>query len=168
MVLREAPSWNGAQRMRYAQSVSRLATLLAKECRLSFAVQSSGRGNDDVAYYHRLGIHTVLPGLKQLLADDTPDVVVSVRLHGALEAILHGVPAFHLSYERKGFGAYGDLGIDDWVANAADFDADAVAARIFQPHAVESFWHAASSGLGAIRASRDGIVDTLRRAAQSD
>jgi polysaccharide pyruvyl transferase WcaK-like protein len=167
-VLREAPSWNGTQRVRYAQSVRRLAALLEKQCRLSFAVQSTGRGNDDAAYYHRLGIHTALPSLKQMLADDTPDVVVSVRLHGALESILHGVPAFHLSYERKGFGAYGDLGIDDWVANAADFDADAVAERIFRPQAIESFWHAATTGLGAIRASRAEIVSALRRSAQID
>jgi polysaccharide pyruvyl transferase WcaK-like protein len=165
-VLRDAPAWPQHQRLHYAQAVQRLAALLAGQCRLSYAVQSTGRGNDDAAYYRRLGIAETLPSLKQLLASDTPDVVVSVRLHGALEAILHGVPAFHLSYERKGFGAYGDLNVSDWVANAASFDADAVAARIFTANAVSGFWQSAASGLDAIRASRAGIVDTLRRAAQ--
>jgi polysaccharide pyruvyl transferase WcaK-like protein len=168
MVLREAPSWDAPKRMHYARSVQRLAELLRRQCRLSFAVQSTGRGNDDAAYYRSLGIEATLPGLKQLLADDTPDVVVSVRLHGALESILHGVPAFHLSYERKGFGAYGDLHIDDWVANAAAFDPDAVVQRIFCGDAIPSFWHAAAGGLDAVRASRTRIVETLRRAAQLD
>ncbi|HEY4351900.1 MAG TPA: polysaccharide pyruvyl transferase family protein [Paraburkholderia sp.] len=168
LVLREAPSWDAAKRRHYAQSVQRLAGLLGSQCRLSFAVQSTGRGNDDAAYYRSLGIEAPLPGLKQLLAEDTPDVVVSVRLHGALESILHGVPAFHLSYERKGFGAYGDLHIDDWVDNAAAFDADAVMERIFRRDAISSFWYSAAGGLDAIRASRARIVATLRQAAQSD
>jgi polysaccharide pyruvyl transferase WcaK-like protein len=165
LVLREAPSWDQHKRLHYAHAVRRLGRLLAGQCRLSYAVQSTGRGNDDAAYYRRLGIDAPLPSLKQLLAGDTPDVVVSVRLHGALEAILHGVPAFHLSYERKGFGAYGDLRVGDWVANAASFDADAIAAHIFAAHAVPGFWQSAAGGLAAIRASRAGIVDTLRRAA---
>jgi polysaccharide pyruvyl transferase WcaK-like protein len=167
VVLREAPAWPEHKRLHYAQAVQRLVSLLAGQCRVSYAVQSTGRGNDDAAYYRRLGIAEPLPSLKQLLASDTPDVVVSVRLHGALEAILHGVPAFHLSYERKGFGAYGDLNVSDWVANAASFEADAVAARIFAAHAVPGFWQSAAGGLDAIRASRAGIVDTLRHAAQA-
>lgn len=167
LVLREAPSWGEEQRERYAVSTRRLISLLQRECRLSFAVQSTGRGNDDAAYYQRMGIGAELPGLRQLLEEDTPDVVVSVRLHGALESILHGVPAFHLSYERKGFGAYYDLNVRDWVANAADFDAERVVAQIFWPGAVSSFWQSAARGLDWIRDSRASIVETLRRAAAS-
>lgn len=167
LVLREAPSWNADQRTRYATSTRKLIALLEQECRLSFAVQSTGRGNDDAAYYRRMGIGGEQPSLKHLLENDTPDMVVSVRLHGALESILHGVPAFHLSYERKGFGAYGDMNLNDWVANAADFDAQKVVERIFRPGAVSSFWCAAASGLDRIRDSRAAIVETLRRAAAS-
>jgi polysaccharide pyruvyl transferase WcaK-like protein len=165
LVLREAPSWSKAQRQRYAQSVRELISLLQSECRLSFAVQSSGRGNDDVAYYRRLGISGDLPSLRHLLEHDTPDAVVSVRLHGALDSLLHGVPAFHLSYERKGFGAYEDLGIPGWVANAADFDATAVMQHLFAPMSLPSFWDATQDALARIGAQRASLVETLRLAA---
>jgi polysaccharide pyruvyl transferase WcaK-like protein len=167
LVLRDAPAWDLQRRNHYVQEVKRLAAMLETQCRISFAVQSTGRGNDDASYYRRLGIAQPLPGLKQLLAEDAPDAVVSVRLHGALESILHGVPAFHLSYERKGFGAYGDLNIGDWVANAADFDADAVAEQILRKDAVTSFWQSAACGLDAVRTGRDSIIAALRDATQA-
>jgi hypothetical protein len=85
-------------------------------------------------------------------------------LHGALESILHGVPAYHLSYERKGFGAYDDLGVGDWVANAADFDAAAVANTLLAPGALARFWRAAGEGLVNLRQQREGIISTLRAA----
>ncbi|SEB24947.1 polysaccharide pyruvyl transferase family protein [Paraburkholderia sartisoli] len=165
IVLREAPGWSSVQRKRYVASTRALIALLESRCRVSFAVQSTGRGNDDAAYYRREGIEGDLPTLRHVLQEDTPDVVVSVRLHGALESILHGVPAFHLSYERKGFGAYEDLGIEDWVANAADFDAHAVVARILGTDAVRSFWTSTGRGMGRIRAGRAAIVAALREAA---
>jgi hypothetical protein len=139
--------------------------LLEKRCRVSLAVQSAGRGNDDSAYYRRLGVMHPVPTLRRLLVEDHPDVVISVRLHGALEAILAGVPAYHLSYERKGFGAYNDLGVPEWVANAADFDAGAVLEHIFAPLAVPRFWDAASCQARALRLHRRRIIDALREAA---
>ncbi|WP_028205994.1 polysaccharide pyruvyl transferase family protein [Paraburkholderia nodosa] len=163
-VLRRAPSWNVQQRERYEASTRSLLKLVGATCRVSVAVQSTGRGNDDVAYYRSIGIDGDLVSLKQLLYRDTPDIVVSVRLHGALESILHGVAAYHLSYERKGFGAYADLGVNDWVANAADFDATMVAETIFAPNAIRNFWECASTGLNRIRAGRDKIVLGLRTA----
>jgi polysaccharide pyruvyl transferase WcaK-like protein len=165
LVLREAPSWSREQRERYAASTQQLIKLLQAECRVSFAVQSSGRGNDDVAYYRRLGLSHELPSLRHLIEHDTPDAVVSVRLHGALESLLHGVPAFHLSYERKGFGAYGDLGIPGWVTNAADFDAAAVVRHLFAPQSLPSFWDATESALTRIGAQRAELVELLRRTA---
>jgi hypothetical protein len=89
---------------------------------------------------------------------------VSVRLHGSLESLLNGVPSYHLSYERKGFGAYADLGLNRWVANAADFDADEVAATILAPDAIRDFWANACSGFERIRTGRDRILAALRAA----
>jgi hypothetical protein len=58
------------------------------------------------------------------LLDDRPGgVVISVRLHGAVQAILAGWPAIHLSYDRKGFGAFSDLGLRSYVHDARDFSA---------------------------------------------
>ena len=166
LVLRKAPSWNREQRERYEASIDQLiAQLRNKNCRLSFAVQSSGRGNDDASYYRQMGLTHSLPSLRHLLDHDTPDAVVSVRLHGALQSVLHGVPAFHLSYERKGFGAYSDLGIPGWVANAANFDATTVVERIFAPQAIPSFWEATQDALDHVETQRAALIDILRRAA---
>jgi polysaccharide pyruvyl transferase WcaK-like protein len=161
-VLRKAPSWTALQRQRYEAATRKLVQRLAPLCRITFAVQSMGRGNDDLSYYRSIGIQGDLVPLKELLETDRPDVVVSVRLHGSLESILSGVPSYHLSYERKGFGAYADLGLNDWVANAADFDPDKVIARILAPDAIRDFWANASLALERISASRDTIVDALR------
>ncbi|WP_153100375.1 polysaccharide pyruvyl transferase family protein [Paraburkholderia hayleyella] len=162
LVLRAAPNWSQTQHERYLNATNALRQTLSASCRLSIALQSSGRGNDDGAYCRRIGIEGPLPTLKTLLETDRPDAVVSVRLHGALEAVLHGVPAFHLSYERKGFGAYADLGVPGWVVNAADFNAGQVAATLFAPDAAANFWHAASLGLAHLRRQRHTLVEVLR------
>ncbi len=164
LVLRAAPRWSRAQRTRYRRAIDRLIARLEARSRITLAVQSTGRGNDDAAFYRRLGVARPLPSLRQVLADDPPDFVVSVRLHGALESILAGVPAFHLSYERKGFGAYADLGLDDWVVNAADFDADVVADHLYAPRAALRFWEAATRRADALRVERARLVAALRDA----
>ncbi|AQT51982.1 MULTISPECIES: polysaccharide pyruvyl transferase family protein [Burkholderia cepacia complex] len=163
LVLRRPPAWNDAQRARYLASTDALIERLSPLCRVTFAVQSAGRGNDDAAYYRERGFDAPR-SLKDVLANDTPDAVVSVRLHGALEAILHGVPAYHLSYERKGFGAYADLGVDNWVANAADFDANAVCDTLLAPNALSRFWLRAEAGLARLDSEREHIVAALRDA----
>ncbi|CAI8695406.1 polysaccharide pyruvyl transferase family protein [Burkholderia pyrrocinia] len=163
LVLRRPPAWNDTQRARYLASTDALIERLGAFCHITFAVQSMGRGNDDAAYYRERGFDAAR-SLKDVLADDTPDAVVSVRLHGALEAILHGVPAYHLSYERKGFGAYDDLGVGQWVANAADFDANTVCDTLLAPDALRRFWIHAEVGLARLGDERARIVAVLRDA----
>jgi len=90
------------------------------------AVQSEGRGNDDPHFYNKIGWREPAMPLPNALAAQDTALVVSVRLHGALEAILHGTPAIHLSYERKGFGAFEDLGIGEFVHNSNSFDLEKV------------------------------------------
>lgn len=163
-VLRRAPSWSDAQRVRYETATRKLIDRIEAQCQIVYAVQSTGRGNDDLAYYRSIGIGGPLMPLKKLLVSDPPDVVVSVRLHGALEAILHGVPAYHLSYERKGFGAYADLGVEGWVSNAADFEPDCVAQTLLEPGAIHRFWICAKGGFERIRAGRERVISGLRAA----
>jgi polysaccharide pyruvyl transferase WcaK-like protein len=67
--------------------------------------------------------------LLDLLENGLPGVVVSTRLHGAVQSLLAGVPAVHLGYERKSWSAYEDLGLSDYVHNARSFDPAAVAAQ---------------------------------------
>ncbi|MBY4869749.1 polysaccharide pyruvyl transferase family protein [Burkholderia sp. Bp9017] len=163
-VLRHAPAWSKARRNLYDASIAQLVERVRGSCRVSFAVQSTGRGNDDPSYYRSLGIEDALVPFKTLLAHDRPDAAVSVRLHGALESILHGVPAFHIAYERKGFGAYADLRLDDWVVNGADFDPSRVTGTLLADGAAKAFWCAAYSGLAPIRAARARVIDALRAA----
>ncbi|VWC65454.1 polysaccharide pyruvyl transferase family protein [Burkholderia lata] len=163
-VLRRAPAWSAKRRARYDASIAQLVEQVRATCRVSFAVQSTGRGNDDPAYYRSLGIQEPLTPLKSLLETDRPDVTVSVRLHGAMESILHGVPAFHVSYERKGFGAYADMTLGDWVVNGADFDPVHVCRTILAPGAATAFRHATQGGFARIRAARTRVIDTLRAA----
>ncbi|VWC33695.1 polysaccharide pyruvyl transferase family protein [Burkholderia lata] len=167
-VLRRAPAWSAERRARYDASIARMVEQVRATCRVSFAVQSTGRGNDDPAYYRGLGIQEPLTPLKTLLETDRPDVTVSVRLHGALESILHGVPAFHVSYERKGFGAYADMKLGDWVVNGADFDPARVCRTILAPGAAMAFWNAAQGGFASIRAARARVIDALRAAHRAD
>lgn len=163
LVLRRPPAWNAAQRAHYHAQTDALIERLRTVCCVTFAVQSTGRGNDDAAYYREHGFPAARM-LKDVLANDTPDAVVSVRLHGALESILHGVPAFHLSYERKGFGAYDDLGVGNWVANAADFDSNAVCDTLLASGALSRFWKQTEAGIARLNDERGRIVDALRRA----
>ncbi|RZT42330.1 polysaccharide pyruvyl transferase family protein [Cupriavidus agavae] len=163
MVLREAPAWGAARRQEYRAQTRRLIDLLGRECRISFAVQSAVRGNDDARYYRSLGIEPA-GTLRDLLRNDRPDAVVSVRLHGALESVLAGVPAFHLSYERKGFGAYEDLGLPEWVANANDFDPLAVLQTVLAPGAADAFHRSLRRRTAHHQAAWGELVDTLRHA----
>jgi polysaccharide pyruvyl transferase WcaK-like protein len=97
---------------------------------VTWAIQSDALGKkSDRRFYKRLGREargSVLEVLEQLGSG----VVVSVRLHGALQALLAGWPAIHLSYDRKGRGAYQDLGLDSFVHDARRFDPGLVAGQV--------------------------------------
>jgi polysaccharide pyruvyl transferase WcaK-like protein len=68
--------------------------------------------------------------LRAALRDKAPRIVISARLHGALESIAAGFPAIHLSYESKGWGAFEDLGISEFVLNARSATAKQVWDRV--------------------------------------
>jgi hypothetical protein len=72
--------------------------------------------------------------LTTLLKRHVSGVVVSVRLHGAIAALLAGWPAIHLSYERKGQGAYEDLGIAEYVHDARNFDVEKIREQVDALH----------------------------------
>jgi polysaccharide pyruvyl transferase WcaK-like protein len=45
-------------------------------------------------------------------------------LHGALYAISLGIPAIHIATERKGYGAFQDLGLNDYLVPEKKFNSD--------------------------------------------
>ncbi|HEX5927359.1 MAG TPA: polysaccharide pyruvyl transferase family protein [Baekduia sp.] len=127
-----------------------------------WAVQSHEPGNDDVAFYRDQGIEAE-GRLAEVLAAHEPGVVISVRLHGALESLLQGWPAVHLGYERKGWGAFGDLGIDPYVHAAGSFDADLVTnqARALADDP-SAYWAAIDAQRPAIAGQVRELVELIR------
>jgi len=126
-------------------------------------VQSRARGNDDAQFYSERRISDS-GNLRDILSSgDRPAVVLSVRLHGALESILNGVPAVHLSYERKGFGAYADLGIPDYCHNSYSFDADTVVEQVKSLRADPTdYWRAVDAQLAPLSEARLSLIAAIR------
>lgn len=139
VVLRKPPQWSKDKKVGYVANLKLLLQRLRAKSKVVCAVQSAVRGNDDGAFYRELGITEDLLPLKATLAKYQPDLVISVRLHGAIESLLAGVPAFHISYERKGFGAYEDMGVEDWVINGADINVDTIIDTVYAPNALTRF-----------------------------
>ncbi|MEM9797319.1 MAG: polysaccharide pyruvyl transferase family protein [Pseudomonadota bacterium] len=145
---------------RYLELLDRLADGLEAPV---WAVQADVPGpRSDAAFYGRIGrSHTGT--LPEMLRTGPPGVVVSVRLHGAIAALLAGWPAIHLSYERKGWGAYEDLGIRDYVHDARSFDPDRV---VEQVHALaadpSAFWQRIKTASAALTGQYDQMVGDLR------
>jgi len=133
---------------------------------IEWAVHSRAVGQDDAAFYRRIGVEES-GGSADLLDDHGFGVLVSVRLHGALQGILAGVPAIHLSYERKGSGAYSDLGLDEWMHDARTFDPDLVAHQAEELRQDPTrYWHALDRAIPRLRASEEKLIAQVRRAAQ--
>ncbi|WP_111766538.1 polysaccharide pyruvyl transferase family protein [Nakamurella deserti] len=127
-------------------------------------VQSARGGNNDVLFYRRLGVAAEL-SLLDAVRDAGIGVCTSVRLHGALESILLGVPAVHLSYERKGFAAYGDLGLPAYVFDARTADpADVLAAVAALESDPAAFWNALKTTADERVQQRALVVGTLAAA----
>lgn len=93
-------------------------------------VQSSTSGNDDESAMLALRPARVLTNTEFSDATKEPRVVVAMRLHGALMALRAGHFVIHLAYERKGFGAFGDLGLEDFVHNTRSFNPEFVAHQV--------------------------------------
>jgi polysaccharide pyruvyl transferase WcaK-like protein len=92
-------------------------------------VQSTVGQNNDVDAVRDIGPRRVISA-EQLLDPEGPRrVVVAMRLHAALMAINAGHYVIHLAYERKGFGAFGDLGLSEYVHRTSHFDPVLVAAQ---------------------------------------
>lgn len=89
-------------------------------------IQSTIGGNDDRPASATLDPRLVISRSELMTPGARPRVVVAVRLHAALMALAAGHYVVHLAYERKGFGAFGDLGIDPWVHTVNGFDVETV------------------------------------------
>ena len=163
VVLRKPPAWPQERQHLYNKKMKDLTSRLESTCKVIYGLQSITRGNDDLAYYKDQGIGREYIPLRECLAcKDKPDLVVSVRLHGALEAILSGIPAYHISYERKGFGAYQDLGVSDWVSNSGNFEVNDVINHIFSDYAMEEFARHLRGGRGRVQLASELMDQSIK------
>lgn len=129
--------------------------------RFEWALQSTGGGNDDLPLTQRLGTGTPRP-MAAVLGDETPRIVVSTRLHGALSSLIAGFPAIHLSYERKGWGAYEDIGLDEFVLNARDTTLPQVEALMKRIHEnPEAFWSLIETKKAEVRRMEAKLLDVI-------
>jgi polysaccharide pyruvyl transferase WcaK-like protein len=148
---------------RYRASLQKLRDLAD----FDIAIQSSGAGNNDPQFYGSMGWAGPTPRLLDLVNSSTPpSAVVSVRLHGSLQSILAGVPSVHLSYERKGWGAYDDLGIADYVHHAWRFDPYRVADQVEELIAdAGSYWAQVNRRTAEFGEMRRSLINAIRDAA---
>jgi polysaccharide pyruvyl transferase WcaK-like protein/uncharacterized membrane protein YbhN (UPF0104 family) len=128
----------------------------------AWAVQADVMGpRSDRAFYQSLGLPDV--GSLANVLKTRPGVVVSVRLHGAISALIAGCPAIHLAYERKGWGAYEDLGIGAFAHDARTFDPATVARQVDELHRDPGeFWGRIRRVMPVLQAQYDDLVSDLR------
>lgn len=140
--------------------------LAAKLGRFDGYVQSTGGGNDDTKVMNELGAVRLMPRSEYLDRSGPRRVVVAVRLHAALMALSAGHFVIHLAYERKGFGAFDDLGLRDYVFNVNDFDVDAIAALtqklLTDADARRDYDARVAAALLTLAESRAAIIEDLR------
>jgi polysaccharide pyruvyl transferase WcaK-like protein len=144
--------------------VQRLHVLARDLGDVTWAVQAEGSAaKSDRTFYDDNGIRPDGRVAELLAAGTGP--VVSVRLHGALQSIMSGVPAIHLGYERKSWGAYEDLGIERWVHSARSFDPARVAEQVRELQADPGpYWAAIGANAEALR-ERSAALDAAIRTA---
>ncbi len=133
----------------------------------TWAVQADvGGARSDARFYERIGVGPA-PALQEVLATQPRGVVVSVRLHGALEALLAGWPAIHLSYQRKGWAAFGDLGLAEHVHSAFDVPVERITEQVRSVQADPGRYWERVRGQQPLLTAASGALDELVRATVS-
>ena len=133
-----------------------------------WAVQAETEGKrDDREFYRRSGFKWSGRMAELMKAPSGP--VVSIRLHGAIAALLAGRPVVHLAYERKGWGAFEDLGIADYVHDVRNFDPAKIVDQVreLQKDAT-SYWAAIRGAAGRLSDDWDSIVRDLSARLKTD
>lgn len=119
-----------------------------------WAIQATGSGNNDIPVTTRFGGPSARP-LTEVLSQDPPRIVVSTRLHGSLSSIIAGFPSIHLTYERKGWSAFQDLGLSRFVISARDARLDDIKRLVDEITAEpEHYWQEVAEARSRIEDSR--------------
>lgn len=128
-------------------------------------VQSAVAGNDDESAVRVLKPQRICTFEELMQSPASARVVVAVRLHAALMAIQAGHYVVHLAYERKGFGAFEDLGLGDFVVNVHDFSPNAIERVVGQlmadPTARDAYDAQIRASTQSIQRSRMEVLESL-------
>lgn len=158
--------------IRHIEPVDTYAQKLRLLCRhfpdAYFGVQSTVGGNNDTPFIEKIAHNANITDYRALLTDRKVGAAVAVRLHGALQSILAGVPVIHLSYERKGFAAFHDLGLGEYVHDARTFEPDVVRRQLTAlQNNPGQYWDRIETHLDTITTQRADIVRRLSHALQA-
>ncbi|WP_188037057.1 polysaccharide pyruvyl transferase family protein [Actinotalea sp. JY-7885] len=126
-------------------------------------VQSTAGRNDDRPAMAKTGPRTTLTR-EELLRPGAARVVIAVRLHAAIMALQAGHYVIHLAYERKGFAAFADLGLGDYVHPVGRFDVDLVIRQIQSLRTAEvrrQYDRACQGSMRRLSSRRGELVETL-------
>lgn len=151
-----------AVRGRVSPAIYTLARLLD---RYDGYTQSTVGGNDDRPAMATLSPLRSLDRSTFMRPGGQPRVLVAVRLHAALMALAAGHYVVHLAYERKGFGAFDDLGLSPWVHSINSFDPAQVvtqAHRLLEDGDTRAEYEGRlSESAERLRAARSAIVESI-------
>nr|WP_231366436.1 polysaccharide pyruvyl transferase family protein [Zhihengliuella flava] len=129
-------------------------------------IQSTTRGNDDRPATATLCPRRLVSRKELMTRGGTPRVVLAVRLHAALMALAAGHYVIHLAYERKGFGAFSDLGLSDWVHSVNSFPPSKVFAQLQElltnPAARDAYDARLADSASNIANARNEILEEIR------
>lgn len=140
----------------------RVAELCCLLERIDGYIQSSVAGNNDQAAVESLNPVSLIERKELVDLPVNARVVVAVRLHAALMAMAAGHFVIHLSYERKGFGAFQDLGLEEFVYNVNSFNPKFVIEQIQKLENDEEFRREYNERVRqAIEIIRDQKVEVL-------
>ncbi|RVW09325.1 polysaccharide pyruvyl transferase family protein [Prescottella agglutinans] len=134
-------------------------------------VQSATSGNDDRSVMNSIGATRILTRSELMTPGSETRVVVAVRLHAALMALRAGHFVIHLAYERKGFGAFEDLGIADYVHNVNMFEPERILRQIDElisdPEVRDDYRSRQRRALDTASVGREALVNDIRALAMS-
>jgi len=137
---------------------------VAESDQFEWAVQATGSANNDYPVTERYS-SSQPRRLADVLAEAQPRVVVSTRLHGSLSSLIAGYPTIHLTYERKGWSAFKDLGLERYVMSARDATLLGVRERLAEITADPAgYWAQVAESVPRILASSDRLEVAVRSA----
>lgn len=128
-------------------------------------IQSSVGRNDDRAVTATLTPRLLLSRDALMSGEHGSRVVIAVRLHAALMALAAGHYVIHLSYERKGFGAFADMGLSEYVHSVNRVDPEVVLAQVtalLAPSARDAYDDRISESLARRETARSHVIEALR------